>query len=301
MTTPQSASERFDLESAYAQLQAHLEAEHWVESIAACYRILNVEPTYRDVSALLERARKQLALERERTKSATEAWRGTLAPVMGRSQSRPNRWLLALLVLGLTGCSLSVVAALFLPSFREQLPIIKVGSEPGVTATPAQLPSAPTPGGTQAYVSTEGRFFLQYPQGWMVRESPSEGQSLRAVIITPEAIDEPERITIIFGPGGGQSAEQVWITVLGFMQAMHDEDAEDWLLGEAVSTSIGGYHARQIPFHYRDVKSETDWQGLIAGLVRDSVNYAFVTEAPVARWQWAWPLFQPMLNSVQFH
>lgn len=113
----------------------------------------------------------------------------------------------------------------------------------------------------------------------MVRESPSEGQALRVVVITPQARDEPERITIIFGPGGIQSAEQVWISVLGFMQAMHNQDAEDWLLGEAGSTSIGGYHARQIPFRYAHVESETHWQGLVAGLVRDSMNYAFVTEA----------------------
>jgi len=120
------------------------------------------------------------------------------------------------------------------------------------------------------------------------------------VIITPQARDQPERVTIFFAPGSGQSAEQVWISFLGFMQSIQDEDVEDWLLGEATSTSIGGYHARQIPFRYRHVKSETEWQGLIAGLVHDSMNYAFTAEAPRARWPWAWPLFEQIFDSIQF-
>jgi len=152
----------------------------------------------------------------------------------------------------------------------------------------------------QPYTNREGQFLLQYPQGWVVKESPSEGQPLRILIITPEARDEPERITILFAPGSGQSAEQVWISGLGFVQSVQDEDAEDWLLGEAFSTSIGGYHARQIPFRYRHVRSETDWQGLIAGLVYDSMNYALIAEAPVSRWPWAWPFFEGILDSIQF-
>lgn len=84
---------------------------------------------------------------------------------MERTRQRPRRWLLALLTLLLGGCVPPVVAALVVPSFRERLPITKAGSQLSVTATPSQLASAPTPGGMQSYVNTEGRFFLQYPQG----------------------------------------------------------------------------------------------------------------------------------------
>ena len=105
---------------------------------------------------------------------------------------------------------------------------------------------------------------------------------------------------LFFAPDSEGSAEQVWISVLGFVQAMQDEDVESWLLGEATSTSIGGYHARQIPFRYRHIKTETDWQGLIAGLVYDSMNYAVIAEAPTARWPWAWPLFEQVFDSIQF-
>jgi hypothetical protein len=152
----------------------------------------------------------------------------------------------------------------------------------------------------QFYTNSEGQFLLKYPQGWLVQESPSEGQPVRIVIITPEARDEPERITIVFAPGSGQSAEQVWVSGLGFIQSVHDEDAEDWLLGEAFSISIGGYHARQIPFRYTHVRSEIDWQGLITGVRYDSMNYAVIAEAPASRWPWAWSFFEQILSSIQF-
>jgi len=39
MAPSESTPEELDLEGLYAQLQAHLEAERWIEAIAACYRI----------------------------------------------------------------------------------------------------------------------------------------------------------------------------------------------------------------------------------------------------------------------
>lgn len=300
MALSESTSEELNLEDLYAQLQAHLEAERWIEAIATCYRILHAQPNYRDVPQLLERARKQLAIEREQSRRAREMWRSTWAPMAERAQPQRGRWLLALLI-GLGLCALSVVLALALPRLREQLPIM--GAQPRVSATPSaiQTPWAPTAtAGMQPYVSSEGHFFLKYPQDWMVKESPSEGRPLRIVILTPKAMDQPERLSIFFAPGSGQTPEQIWISILGFMQAVREEDVEDWRLGEATSTSIGGYHARQIPFHYRHVESEVEWRGLIVGVVYDSMNYAFVAEAPGVRWLWAWPIFEQILDSVQF-
>lgn len=301
MTPSGSIPERFDLEALYAQLQVHLEAERWIDAIAICYRILNIEPGYRDVPLLLEGTRKQLALERERSRMAKEVWRGTLAPVMERTQPGRRHWLPMFLILGLGVCLLGAVLALFILRSQGRLPPTRARPEAAATVRSVQTPSAAMAvTDMQSYVNSEGQFLLKYPQGWVIKESPSEGQSLRIVIITPEARDQPERVTIFFAPGSGQNAEQVWISVLGFMQAMQDEEAEDWLLGEATSTSIGGYHARQIPFRYRYIESGTEWQGLIVGLVHDSMNYAFIAEAPTVRWLWAWSFFEPILNSIQF-
>ena len=154
--------------------------------------------------------------------------------------------------------------------------------------------------GVQFYTNEEGQFHLKYPEGWVVQESPAEGQSLRIVMITPEAGDEPERITIVFGPGRGQSAEQVWVTGLCFIQSVHGDEVEDWYLGEAYSMSIGGHHARQIPFRFTHARSESDWQGLVTGVVYDSTNYAVIAEAPASRWMWAWYFFERILDSIQF-
>jgi hypothetical protein len=288
------------LEELYAELQAHLGAERWIESIAVCYRILGVEPGYRDVPQLLERSRHQLALERERSRTATEAWRGAVVPAMRSSQPGPGRWRVAFFAaLGI----LLLVAALIVlvPRLREQPLMLGRRSEPRSAAKSAEIPSAPVSTADMLYyASDEGRFLLKYPQGWVVQESPSEGQSVRIVIITPEARDEPERITVVFARGGGQSPEQVWVSGLGFMQSVHNEDAEDWLLGEAYSITTGGHHARQIPFRYTHVKSGTEWQGLVTGVVHDSMNYALVAEAPTSRWPWAWSFFEPILGSIQF-
>ena len=84
-------AEGFDLETLYAELQSHLEAERWIEGIAVCHRILGIEPGYRDVLQLLEMSRTQLALEREQSRMARDAWRGSLAPVMERTRPRPRR------------------------------------------------------------------------------------------------------------------------------------------------------------------------------------------------------------------
>jgi hypothetical protein len=301
MSHSESPAEGFDPETWYTQLQVHVETERWIEAIAICYRILNVEPDYRDVPQLLERARKQLALEREQSRIAKEAWRGTLTPVMERTPPRPRRWRLVFLIVGLGALLLSAVLIVVVPRFQGQLPGLRGRPEPRATAGSAEIPRAPMAvTEMQSYINSEGRFLLKYPQAWGVKESPSEGQPLRIVIITPEARDEPERITIIFAPGSGQSAEQVWISGLGFIQSVQDEDTEDWLLGEAFSASVGGYHARQVPFRYTHAPSETDWQGLIAGVVYDSVNYALIAEAPLSRWSWSWPVFEQVLNSIQF-
>ena len=92
----------------------------------------------------------------------------------------------------------------------------------------------------------------------------------------------------------------MWVSVLGLIQAMQDEETEDWLLGEATSTVIGGYHARQIPFRYSHLGSESEWRGLIMGTVYDSMNYALISEAPMSRWSKAWPLFEQIIESIQF-
>ena len=207
---------------------------------------------------------------------------------------------MAFLIVGL-GALLFSVLWVVMPGFQGQLPIMRARPEPEATARPAQAPRAPMAAtDVQYYSSSEGRFLLKYPHDWLIEESPSGDRPLRIVLITPEARHEPERVTIFFGPGSGQSAEQVWISVLSFMQAMQDEDTEDWLLGEAISTSIGGYHARQIPFRYTHVKSQSEWQGLITGLVHDSMNYAMIAEAPISRWPRVWPLFEQIYISVQF-
>ena len=101
MLPSESLAEGFDLETAYAQLQAHIEAERWIEAIAVCHRILNRQPGYCDVPQLLDGARRQLGSERERSRMAREAWRGTLAPVMDGAQPRRRRPKLALLIGGL--------------------------------------------------------------------------------------------------------------------------------------------------------------------------------------------------------
>jgi len=293
--------EGFDLESLYAELQAHLEAERWIEGIAICHRILGIEPGYRDVAQLLEGSRKQLALERERSRIATETWRGTMAPVMERTPPRPRRWRLAFLIVGLSALLLSAVVIVVLPRFRGQLPLVGGRSQPSATEESAEaLPEPVAVTDMLPYANSEGKFLLKVPKEWVVSESPTDGQSLRIVIITPEARDEPERISIIFVPGSGQSAEQVWISGLGFLQSVQEEDTEDWLLGEAFSTSIGGYHARQIPFRYTHIRSESEWQGLITGVARGSTNYVLIAEAPISRWPWAWSFFEQILSSVQF-
>ena len=191
----ESLLEGFDPNTLYVRLQAHLEAGHWIEAIAVCYRILNVEPDYRDVSQLLERAREQLALEREQSRRAKEAWRGILAPVTERTQPRRRRWLLVLFILGLGTCLLAVVLAVVILLFRRQLSVVRAPLGPGT----AQTPWAPMAvADMQSYTNSEGRFLLKYPQGWVIKESPSEGQPLRIVLITPEARDQPERVTILF-------------------------------------------------------------------------------------------------------
>lgn len=291
----------FDLEILYAELQAHVEAERWIEGIAVCHRILGIEPGYRDVPQLLEVSRKQLALERERSRMARDAWRGTLAPVMERTPPRPRRWRLVFLIVGLGALLLSAVLIVAGPRLKGQLLLLRGRPEPSATAESAEVPSAPAAVTDMLpYANSEGNFFLKVPKEWVVSESPTEGQPLRIVIITPEARDEPERITIVFAPGTGQSAEQVWISGLGFLQSVQDEDTEDWLLGEAFSTSIGGYHARQIPFRYTHIRSESEWQGLITGVALGSTNYVLIAEAPISRWRWAWSFFEQILNSIQF-
>ena len=91
MAPSESPVEGFDLETLYGELQAPLEAARWIEAIAVCHRTLNMEPDYRDVPQLLEREREQPALDRERSRMAKEAGRGTLAPVMARAQPRGRR------------------------------------------------------------------------------------------------------------------------------------------------------------------------------------------------------------------
>ena len=301
MPPSESLAEGFDLETAYAQLQAHIEAERWIEAIAVCHRILNRQPGYCDVPQLLDGARRQLGSERERSRMAREAWRGTLAPVMDGAQPRRRRPKLALLIGGLAVCLVSAALIVVIPRLWGPLTGVRTTREPAALVESAETPSAPLAvTEMRSFVSSEGQLLLRYPEGWMVNESPSESRPLRIIIITPEARDEPERITIVFAPASGQSAEQVWISGLGFIQSVQDEETEDWLLGEAFSTSVGGYHARQIPFRYTHLPSDTAWQGLITGVVHDSLQYAFIAEAPTSRWSWAWPFFDQVLNSIQF-
>ena len=297
MALSEPPTEGLDLEALYTQLQAHLEAEQWVEAIAACYRILNTESDYRDVSQLLERARKQLAFDREQSRGAREAWHSTLTPAREATHPRRRRWLSLLLILGVSVGLVGVVLAIviFIPRGQKHVPVEGTGSE---SVQPPSASMAVTD--MQYYVNSEGHFLLKYPEDWTIEESPAEEQSLRVVIITPEARDQPERITILFAQGSGQGAEQVWVSVLGLIQAMQDEETEDWLLGEATSTVIGGYHARQMPFRYSHLKSESEWRGLIMGMVYDSMNYALISEAPMSRWSKAWPLFEQILDSIQF-
>lgn len=291
----------FDLEILYAELQAHVEAERWIEGIAVCHRILDIEPGYRDVPQLLEMSRKQLALERERSRVSRDAWRGTLAPVMERTPPRPRRWRLVFLIVGLGALLLSAVLIVVVPRFQGSLPLLGGRPKPSATAESAEVPPAPVAVTDMLpYANSEGNFFLKVPKKWVVSESPTEGQPLSIVIITPEARDEPERITILFAPGGGQSAEQVWVSGLGFLQSVQDEETGDWLLGEAFSTSIGGYHARRIPFRYTHITSEIEWQGLITGVALGSTNYVLIAEAPMSRWPWVWSFFEQILNSIQF-
>ncbi|MEA3408083.1 MAG: hypothetical protein U9R48_08395 [Chloroflexota bacterium] len=300
MAPPTSPDEERHLEDLYTELQAHMEAEHWIEAVALCYRILHVEPDYQDVPQLLERARERLAGEREHPMRVQEPQRGAWNRAVGGERPRRRRWLSMLLVL-LGIALLGGLVAVAVPRFRSRLPLMGARTAPMATAAPTLMPPTPVvTAGRRSYTSSEGDFSLTYPQDWMLRESPAEGQPLRIVIITPQARDEPERITIFFASGGGQSAEQVWVSALGFVQAMHDEDAEDWWLGEAASTSIGGYHARQVPFRYRHIASEAEWRGLIVGLVQNSMNYAFIAEAPTGRWLGVWPSFEGILSSVQF-
>jgi len=300
MVPSESPAESSDLEALYTQVREHLKAERWIEAIATSYRILHREPGYRDVPQLLEKARKQLAFEGERYRKAGEVWRSAVTPAVEKRQPRRRRWLpFAVLALGLV--VVGVALAVAIPHFRRPGRGAEVSSESDAGAVSA--PSASASAATvemQYYVNAEGRFLLKYPRGWLVEESPAEGQPLRIVLITPEARDKPERVTIFFAPGEGQSAEQVWISVLGLIQAMQDEDTEDWLLGEAISTSVSGYHARQMPFRYTHVRSGTSWRGLIIGVVYDSMNYALVAEAPTTHWPLVWPLFEQILGSVQF-
>jgi hypothetical protein len=283
-------------EALYAQLQADLAAKRWIEAVATCYRILHAEPDYRDVSQLLEEARKQLALDREPSRIAGETRRRTAMPAVARPRPGRRRWPSWLLIPGLAIIMAGVaLAAVLMHPWRSLQ-----GTMAGPTVDSATMSPQTTTAGMTYYVNSDGRFLLKYPEGWVTEESPPEGQSLRIVFIIPETKAQPARIAIFFAPGGGQSADQVWISVLGLVQATQDENTEDWLLGEATSTSIGGYHARQMPFRYRHTPSEVDWRGLIVGLAYNSTNYAFVVEAPAAHWPQAWPLFEEVLNSIQF-
>lgn len=287
-------------EDLYVELQAHLEDGRWIESITLCHRILDAEPGYRDVAQILETCRHQLASEREQSRTARDTWRGAMAPVLKHEQPRSRRWLWVLLA-GFGALLLGAVVIAALSRFREQLPLFGRRSEPSGITGPAEIPPVSVPvTGAQFYTNEEGRFLLKYPEGWVVQESPAEGRSLRIVMITPQAGDEPERITIVFGPGSGQSAEQVWVTGLGFIQSVHGDKVEDWYLGEAFSMSVGGHHARQIPFRYTHIRSENDWQGLVTGVVYDSMNYAVIAEAPASRWPWAWSFFEGIMDSMQF-
>ncbi|MFQ6014218.1 MAG: protein kinase [Anaerolineae bacterium] len=54
------------LASLYAQVQELLEAENWSNAIARCGDIIGIDPTYRDVDALLGKAKEGLARQRER-------------------------------------------------------------------------------------------------------------------------------------------------------------------------------------------------------------------------------------------
>jgi len=164
MARSESPTEGLDLEGPYGQLQAHLEAEPWIEAIAVCYRILDVEPDYRDVSQLLARAREQLALEREQSRIAKEAWRGAQAPVTERTRPR-RRWFLVLLIFGLGACLFSAALTVVILRSQGRLPAMQARPEPGATARPVQGPSAPMAiADMQLYTNSEGRFLLKYPQ-----------------------------------------------------------------------------------------------------------------------------------------
>jgi len=293
-----------DLESLYEELQDHLATEQWIEAIAIAYRILALEPSYRDVEELLDRAKQGLSAAEEERK-ADRARAAPLTVEVEAPMRRTWRWLLWLAGLGGIGIALIVLLAFGLralgllelgfPTLREEkaTPTVTMQVSPAIRATEEPI----SPSGVRSHLSDEGRFSVQYPARWTVSES--EGP-LNAIVFTEPGEENVAVFMVIFGTSGGESAEQVWHDVLTVIQLSSQEERANWWISEAQSVQVDGEHARMVGFTYTWVEDEFRRRGYAIGLVHGDINYALIGESAREDWEGKIPLLENMRESFRF-
>lgn len=295
-----------DLESLYEELQDHLATEQWIEAIAIAYRILALEPSYRDVEELLDRAKQGLGAAEER-RGAGMAGAPPLA-VEVEAPVRRWRWLpwlvalggagvvmLGLLVAGYFGLrALGLIEpGLLIPKEQEGTPTVTAQASPevGITEEPTSPPKVET------YVGDRGHFSIRYPAEWAVSESDAP---LNAIVFTEPWEENVTVFMVVFGPGGGESAEQVWHDVLTIMQLAFREERSNWWISEAESTQADGEHARKVRFTYTQIEDQLLRRGYAIGFVHGGINYALIGEAAREDWEEKSPLLESMIESFRF-
>jgi hypothetical protein len=163
-------------------------------------------------------------------------------------------------------------------------------------ATPMPTPTASA--GVQAYTDEEAKLSIQYPEGWIVERTILE--DLNATIFRETVEEDAPELIVLSGSAEGQDADQVLDEALALIQTLSGEADKDWQVGEAESVTLGEWQGRRIFAEYTRATSGFRHKVYLLGIAGDSLNYAFVADAPLDEWDKNWPIFEDMLESLRF-
>ena len=168
-------------------------------------------------------------------------------------------------------------------------------------AVPTVATPMPTPTATasiKTFTSEEAKLSIQYPEGWIVERTILE--DLNAMIFRETVEEDAPELTVLSGSAEDKSTDQVLDEALSLIQMLGGEAEKDWQIGEAESVTLGEWQGQRLFAEYTSATSGVRHKVYLVGIVGDSLNYAFVADAPLDDWDRNWPIFEAMLDSLRF-
>ena len=171
------------------------------------------------------------------------------------------------------------------------------------TTAPTVVTPIPTPvptmsAGIQIYSIEEANISIQYPEEWIMERTILE--DFNAMIFRETVEENAPELTILSGSAEGQDADQVLGEVLPLIQTLGGEAKKDWQVGDAEAVALGEWQGRRIFAEYTRATSGFRHKVYLIGIARDGLNYAFVADTPLDKWDQNWPIFEAMLDSLRF-